>query len=184
MVINFLYYYGTIADVIRQWEDMGIFYYGLPFLLIFAIVFAILGKTKLIGEDEKGINAVISLAVALLSLQFSYVPEFFSTIFPRTGIGLAILLIAIILMGLFIDLDRAGPAQIFFVVGGVIAVVVILSSFQSYEWWYSGWWREHMATIIVAIIFAILIAFVIGTSGKKDPSKVLGFFDYPEMKRK
>lgn len=45
----------------------------LPFLLIFFIVFAVLEKTKLLGEGKKQINALISFVVSLIFVgAFSY----------------------------------------------------------------------------------------------------------------
>ncbi len=45
----------------------------LPFLLIFFIVFAILEKTKLFGEDKKRINALIAFVISLIFVgAFSY----------------------------------------------------------------------------------------------------------------
>jgi len=32
----------TIADVLNQWQDIGVFDYVLPFLLVFTIIFGIL----------------------------------------------------------------------------------------------------------------------------------------------
>ena len=42
----------TITDVLNVWSEMGIFSYVIPFLLIFAIVYAILDKTKDIAEKK------------------------------------------------------------------------------------------------------------------------------------
>jgi len=156
----FLQFYGTLTDILQQWESMRIFYYALPFLLIFALVFAILSKTKVIGE-EKGINTVISLAVGLLALQFDYVPQFFSVIMPRIGIGLSILLAAIILMGLAMPMHIRRNLTILMWIGGTIALVVILSTFSSYQWWHSTFWQNNMPMIITGIILIIFVSIVI-----------------------
>ena len=75
------------------------------FLLIFAVVYGILSTMNIFskGDKNKGVNAVIAIAVGLLALQWDYVPEFFSVIFPYAGIGISILLVALILMGLFLS---------------------------------------------------------------------------------
>ena len=96
--------YGSITDVLNVWADAGVFAYVLPFLMIFAVVFGILNKTKVLGES-KGVQATIALALGLLSLQFDYVSNFFSIFMPYTGIGIAVLLVAVILTGLVIDED-------------------------------------------------------------------------------
>jgi len=71
----------TITTILNQWADFGIFAYALPFLMIFAMVFGILNKTSLLG-DNKGVQATIALAMGLLALQFDYVTNFYATIFP------------------------------------------------------------------------------------------------------
>src|SRR3989344_3079797 len=120
-----------IGLILQQWADLGIFYYVLPGLLVFALVFAILQKAKIFGDgkESKGINAVIAGAVALMSLQFDAVPVFFQIIFPKVGIGLSIILAAMILVGLFVDFEkggkRTGAATIFFGLGGIILIVFI-----------------------------------------------------------
>ena len=69
----------TITEVLNQWADAGVFAYLLPFLFIFAVVFGILNKTKVLGEN-KGVQATIALALGLLSLQFDYVSNFSSSL--------------------------------------------------------------------------------------------------------
>ena len=95
----------TVTDILNQWNQIGVFSYVIPFLLIFAVIFAILQKTKILtGEHEnKGLLAIISIAVSLLALQFDMVSIFFAVIFPRFGIGLSIFLVLLILLGFFYD---------------------------------------------------------------------------------
>ena len=86
-------------DFLVKLEQLGFFDYLLPFLIIFALVFGILTKIK-IFEDNKAINAIIALSVGLMALQFGFVSAFFSELFPRLGVGLAVILVIIIFIGL------------------------------------------------------------------------------------
>jgi len=166
MVIYFLQS-RTIVDVLQQWQYLGIFDYALPFLLIFAFVFALLSKIKAFeGSEFRGVRIVIALAVALLSLQFNLVSNFFAVLMPRLGIGLGVLLAIMILLGLFFDLERIGPSNIFMYIGAAIALVVVLSSFSSYDWWLSSFWRDNISAIISFIIIAVFFGIVAG-SGEK-----------------
>jgi len=93
---------GAFGDLLNSWEQMGVFSYMLPFLLVFALVYGIFTKLHLFGDSrDKSINAIIALAVALMSLQFNIVPVFFADILPRLGIALAGILVMVILLGLF-----------------------------------------------------------------------------------
>ena len=44
--------------------------YILPFLLIFVIVFAVLEKTKIFGEDKKQTNAIAGFVIAMIFIGF------------------------------------------------------------------------------------------------------------------
>ena len=119
----------TITDVLNTWADYGVFAYVLPFLMIFALVYGLLSKSKLLGEN-KGVHATLALVIGLLALQFDYVSNFFATIFPYAGIGIAVLLVALILMGVLTD-DEKSAKWIFFGIGAVIFIVVLLYSYVS-----------------------------------------------------
>ena len=154
---------GAIGDMLYQWEQAGFFAYILPFLLVFAIVFGILTKIK-IFEEAKSINAIIALAVGLMALQFEMVPQFFSEIFPRLGIGLAILLVILIMLGLFMDPDSNGLMYTMLGVG-VLIVVVILYKTAGVVGWSSGWWwQENWAMVIGAIFILAIIGIIVGSS--------------------
>lgn len=158
----------SIGVILQQWAEMDIFYYALPFLLIFALVFAILQKVNIMGDAEGGkrVNAVIAIAVALLSLQYDYVPVFFSILFPKLGIGLAILLVALIMIGLFADYTKkTGAMYLFMGIGGVTAGLVVLNSLSDYSWWTGSFWQQNMSAIIAGIIIIGFVVAVI-TSGK------------------
>jgi len=96
-----------ITQVLNTWAMYGVFSYVFPFLIIFAMVFAILQKSGLFSvkddkgnlvKNEKGINAIIAVSVALISLLNDYVPTFFAAIFPKFGIILAVGLVILILL--------------------------------------------------------------------------------------
>ena len=165
-VISGLAVWGNdIASILNTWADMGIFAYALPFLLIFAVVFGILSATRMFGEN-KGVNAVVALAVGLMALQFDYVPTFFATIFPYAGVGIGVLLVALILMGLFVTGNEKGWFIAFFIIGAVIALIVILSSLASYEWWGGNWWYEYWPAIVALLVIGGLVATVIAATKK------------------
>ena len=86
----------TVTDVLNIWNDLGVFSYIIPFLLIFAVIFAILDKTHILGADNRAIQAIVAVSIGLLSLQFDFVSEFFAIIFPRFGMGIAIFIVLVL----------------------------------------------------------------------------------------
>ena len=150
----------TITDILNTWAQVGIFAYVLPFLIIFAIIFGILNKTKILG-DNKGVQATISIAIGLTSLQFDYVSNFFATIFPYAGMGIAVLLIALILLGLGTDEEKG--KKIWLWLGVVIFAFVILNSFNALSWFNTGYpffqeWGTMMfwGLLIVGVVIAVV----------------------------
>jgi hypothetical protein len=128
-----------ITQVLNTWAEYGVFSYLFPFLIIFSIVFAILQKTQLFGNSAQpgqkninGINAIIAVSVAFLSLLNDYVSTFFATIFPRFGIALAIFLVLLILIGFFYKPDVTGKPASLSWIGWALGIGVVL-------WAWSEW---------------------------------------------
>ncbi len=170
-----------IGEILQQWADLDIFFYALPFLLIFALVYAILYKVNIMGKrggDDankfKGPYAIIAAAIALMSLQFDFVSVFFQVIFPKVGVGLSILLAAMILGGLFLDFstEKRGAASVmFFGLGAAIFVWVVLTSINDYSWWEGSWWQQNMPAIIAIAILIIFVGVITssGSDSKETP---------------
>jgi len=161
----------AISGVLDTWAKAGVFSYMIPFLLIFSLVFGILSKTKLF--DNKSINAIISLAVALLALQFSAVPEFFSQIFPKVGIGLAFILAFAILFGLFMPKDKKnnGINILLFLVGFAIFAVVIISSFEGFSFQVNEFLQKNGVLLLTIGIVVGVIVIVTSLEKPRDKRK-------------
>jgi hypothetical protein len=105
----------TIADVVANLQDVGVFKFFLPFILMFAIFYGLLTKTKIFGDpkDDPGvtkINAIVSFVAAM-----------FIMIFPTTN--------SLVYQGMDFAIDTflgqfVGGALIFFVI--IIVFLMIL----------------------------------------------------------
>jgi len=163
LIDGFATYENTLTSVLNSWADMGVFAYVLPFLIIFAVIFGILNKTQLLGGN-KGVQATIALAAGLLSLQFDYVANFFATIFPYAGMGIGILLVALILMGLVSPTGTNDWSKyIWFIIGIIIFLVVLLTSLSNVAWmggldyrWAD--WRSILLFLVIVGLVVWLIA--------------------------
>ena len=159
------FYGGEIGNVLASWEQAGVFSYVLPFLLIFAIVFGILAKIKVFG-DNRALNAVIALVIGLLALQFELVPIFFSEIFPRLGVALSILLVLVVLAGLFFDTSENKVINYLLLGVAIIIFLTILVKSSGQLGWYSGyWWYANWPKILIVVAVLGALAAVI-SSGK------------------
>jgi len=158
---------GAVGNLLYQLETMGVFSYVLPFLMIFALVYAILNKAKFLGNNN-AVNVVLSLAVGLMALQFQFVSYFFSEIFPRLGVLLSILLVLIILMSLFVDFNGKAARIGFGLFAGIAGIIIIFQSFSDSFGWGSldllnspFWWglTDNLpAILVVVLVFGGIIA--------------------------
>ncbi len=164
----------SLRDLYFQWEGAGVFEFLLPALLVFAIVFGILTSTKVLGGN-RGINFIISIAVALIAMQSAFVSEFFSVVFPNLGIGLAILLVVLIFMGLFVSKGNFMEFSNTLMWGGlVLAVIIAVITLNQFAWFGSIWWQENwISALWILIIILIMAPFLMPTKtqAEKDATR-------------
>jgi len=171
----------TIADILMQWQSVGIYDYVLPFLLIFSIVFGILEATGLVGGN-KGVHVIIGIVVGLLAIRTGLVQAFFAEVFPRLGVGLAVILVLLIITGLFINASEAkywmyGIAA----VGVIIWLIILVGSFENIAWigqW--GYFEDYAGLIIGAVL---LIGVIIAVAASKSQGGGDGSFTGLKVKR-
>lgn len=157
---------GTIGELLSKWEQAGVFSYLLPFLILFAIIFSILSSLR-VFKDNKAVNTIIALAVALISLQFNIVPDFFSKIFPSLGVGLAILLVIVILIGLFAKDEDKAVRIVLIIVGAIIALVVIINAGNAVGYDVGPWIRENWTNTLIIVGVIALVFWIIASSGRR-----------------
>lgn len=164
------FYGGGFGNLLNILSEAGFFQYVLPFLLIFALVYAILSRIKVFEENKK-VNGVIALAVGLLSLQFETVPIFFSEIFPRLGVGLAVILVILILLGLFLPDEQ--QQWVHYTLFGLVAIIVGVIIYKSlgvfgagFTWSFSNFFSRY-GPLLIAVIFIIVVVSIIMNSGDK-----------------
>lgn len=146
----------------------------LPFLLVFVLVFAILDKTKILGEGKRQINAIISLVVALIFVSFAWATGIVVKLMPFLAVVLVIILVFYLLMG-FIWNEKEGfnppkgvkiAGAILVFIALVIAVLVVTDSWDKMINLFKGG-GNTTATIVMIIVIAGAMAIVLAT-GKKE----------------
>jgi hypothetical protein len=176
----FLASYGTgsFDNIINQLEQAGAFTYILPFLFIFALIFGILTRTK-IFENNKGINFILSLVVALMALQTNYVSNFFSIISPLLGVGLVVLLVAVIFLGLIAPKETWIIYTIFGISAIILINILVNVAKETGSGWYTWWTQWSGLIILITVIIVIWLIFssdkpAEGTYGKIVPKLLKG----------
>jgi len=135
------------------------------------LVFGILSKMSLFGENSKGINAVLAIAMGLMALQFNMVSVFFSEIFPRMGVALSVILVLLVISGIFMNTKNKKFFNILMGVSLVIVAIVAFSSFDSLGF-FSGfgggyWWSYNWGNLLGIAIIVGLFLLALGPVFKK-----------------
>lgn len=160
-------------------ERIGFVDVLLPFLLVFTIIFAILEKTKILGEGKKNMNVGIALIFALMvviphvtgNFPAGFDPvQIINAALPAVSLVVVAIVALMILIGVFAH-DRmlwgmTAPGWI-----GFLSIVTIIFIFGSAAgWWQVGFldWLDSVfgsdviAVLIMILVFGIIIAFVTG----------------------
>jgi len=149
----------------------------LPFLLVFVVVFAILQKSKILGDGKAQIDAIVALVIGLILIGVPGPRDIVVGLMPWMAVGVAVILVFLILYGFVAgDLTEAPRWMkiMFGVLSGIFVVAIVLyvsglgNSFVS---WASGTGENDLWTnilMIVLIVGAMLIAIFSGRKKKKD----------------
>jgi len=151
--------------------------YILPFLLVFTLVFAVLDKTKLLGEGKRQINAIISLVVGLILIAFPYAQGVIVKLIPFLAVSLVVLFVFMLMYGFAMGkkegdvLDKGVKIALGIIVGLAVIVAVL---------WATGAWDTIYKTLVEGgsstqiwmniLLIAIIggaMAVVLSTGGKE-----------------
>ncbi len=173
-----------LEEFIRNLDQWGITDIFLPFLLIFVVVYAILQKTNILGEDKKKLNVMMGVIIGLLvvipHVMNTYpkgwdIVEIINEAIPSVSFVLIAVIMLLILLGIFGSDATAFGKRL----GGwitILATAIILIIFGAAAGWWTSWdWFEDtfgqdvISLVVILLIFGIIISFI--TGGEKDESK-------------
>jgi len=167
---------------LMQWQSIGIFDIMLPFMLLFAIFYAIFQKTKLFGA-KPGIDAIVSMAIAFMAIINPFVNEIIKIVLQNMVIAILVIVAMMLMFGLLLG-PKKPKSWIFFAgIVGIMALVWLLGRVADYyEMYYPGtaifstmWWNNNLPWIIPILIILIFAVVVISSgSEKKTGEKTFG----------
>ena len=99
----------TLSNALGFLKDFGFFDVILPFLLVFAVIFGILEKTKIFGTEKigdaeypkKNIDAIIAFVIALLVVAATKVVDAMQLALPKVALLVVVVLSFLLLIGIF-----------------------------------------------------------------------------------
>lgn len=142
----------------------------LPFLLVFFIIFAVLQKTKLLGDGKKQLDALVAFVIGLV---------FVGAIFPKLVVGNLILFMTVSIVIVFVVLilwgfATGGEAKIEskgmkWLAGIIIFVAVVIavlwatgsaqsvSNFLFKQNWSDTFWTSVSFIVVIAVALAVIL---------------------------
>ena len=144
--------------------------FAYPFLLVFFLVFAVLEKTKLLGEDRKQLNALISFVIGLVLISATTAYRMaIENMVLFLSVALVIMFVVMLLWGFIFSKEGGGfeftPSMkwgLFAVVTIAIIIAILWATGVSggvYDFFFKQSWSEAFWT---NFFFIVLIAIALG----------------------
>lgn len=155
--------------VIETLIDIGFYEIFLPFILVFAVVFAILQKSKIFEggssdqKQAKNVNSIVALVFGLFVVTSIQVVQFFQELIVTISLIIVFILCVLILLGfLFGDSyqDLFKDSKVKYSLASLIFIVALIILFNVLGWWsiIDSWWGADGSETIVAIVVFLAIA--------------------------
>ena len=154
----------------------------LPFILVFTVVFAVLQKTKILG-DKKNFNVVISLVMGLVfvvpHLTGQYPPNYdpvliMNSVLPSIALVAVASIMLLVLMGVF-GTDFSAAAAPFIAILSIAFVVYTVGASEQLNWWAGpydvfGWWTPEITELMIMILIFGVVVYAIVHEPKEKSS--------------
>src|SRR3989344_4908772 len=145
-----------LRNFVRSLDQFGVTDVLLPFLLVFVFIFAILQKTKILGEGKKNLSVAVAVIVGLLFVvphvtgkypANSDPVEIINNALPQVSIIIIAIVFLLILIGVFgqdfVFLGASMPGMI-----AVASMIIILIIFGGA----AGWWQGPLALAMATFL--------------------------------
>ena len=174
----------TFREVLDFLGELGIYDVVLPFLLVFAIVFAIFEKTKILGTEKiegheytkKNLNAIIAFVISFFVVASSKLVGVINQALSNIVLLLMLIVFFLLLVGVFFkegeDVILEGGWKTFFMFTTFMGIVLIF--LDALDWLSPFWdWLSNNAStrwlgslFLLAIIIGFMY-FITKTPGSK-----------------
>ena len=170
----------TFNQLAIYFQNYGVMDFLLPFVLVFTIVFAVMQKTKILG-DKKNFNVIIALVLALIfvvphitgTYPLGYDPvQVMNESLPSISLVAVASIMLLLLMGIF-GANFAAGAIPFIALLAILFVAYIFGSALNlwrgpqdvFYWWTS----QTTELLIIILVFGLIVYFI-----TKEPNTTAG----------
>jgi hypothetical protein len=178
--------FNNFSDPFIRLNELGVLDSLLPFVLIFTVIYAVLQKTKIIGEGKKQFNVSIALIMALMvvipHITGQYPPgqdivSIMNSALPQISLIVVAILAALLIIGVFAPgIMFAGTG-----IGGILALVsmgAVAYIFGNA----AGIWKapgflnflsdpDTQAVLIIILVFGLVVWLITKDEGDGDATK-------------
>ena len=149
----------------------------LPFILVFVLIYAILERTKIFGEDKHQINAILGVVIAGILIAFSTQVDWIKQFVIFLVLALMILFVFMLIYG-FAHAGNEGftmsrklqvTISVVAFIAVVIAVLVITGNFGKSFNFFTG--TNIGANLVFGVLIAVVIVAAVLSGKKKSESK-------------
>jgi len=187
----------TLENVVDFFRRFGFFDVLLPFLLVFTVVFAILEKSRILGEvkigdethPQKNLDAMVAFVVALLVVVATKVVGVINNALPKVALLIVVALSFLLLIGMFIApgglfeaIEKVKGLKTTLIVSSLILVILIFlgtletksgDSWLNYilKYTFQNWDSAIVGSVLIFIVFIGVILFVVNGSKEKSEGK-------------
>ncbi|MBI4154088.1 hypothetical protein HY501_02025 [Candidatus Woesearchaeota archaeon] len=182
---------GNIVDFLI---DFGFFDVILPFLLVFTVIFGILEKTRVFGEEQvgdkkypkKSLNSMVAFVIAFFSIAAKEVVASLQVSLPQVALVLVIIICFMLLAGSFMG-DRVFSFEGKRLWVGILTTIMffaILFIFMNSLGWLDpimGFIEANFGAVVIPVIFLLVtvgtVVYVVGGkggSGEEKPKEASG----------
>ena len=112
----------------------------LPFLLVFTLVFAILDKTKVLGEGKRQVNAIIAFVIGIILIAFPGPRDLIVNLMPLLAIIAVVMLVFLMFYGFAGGKPEDKWVKIVF--GGLVGLALIVALLV-----FTGYWESVLGAV-------------------------------------
>jgi hypothetical protein len=129
----------TLQQSIEFMKDFGMFDVVLPFLLVFAIIFAILEKTFILGKEsdgapKKNLNSIVAFVIAMLAVATNKVVSALNEALPNVVLLIIVSVSFLMMIGVFLktgELDLHDKHKGWYTLFTILMFIGLLAIFAS-----------------------------------------------------
>ncbi len=120
----------ALDTIFQHWVATDFIY---PFLLVFFIAFAVLEKSKVLGEDKKQLNALVAFVLGLILVGAVFPKQVISNMILFLTVSLVIVFVVLLLWG-FVSGDKINDYSQNATLKWVFFAVVLIASIIAVLW--------------------------------------------------